>query len=122
ALSPNQRWEGSSRPSAAAASTNASSGPRLDGGAFDSIRGRRGVTRREQPQAVEAPGRQAQEVRLIADGREARATEHLEDGVAAPRAEVQLHGLRGWGEVGAHEHALVRRLTHVREHARIDGG
>src|SRR5262245_16989862 len=104
----NQRWPGSQAASAS------------DGGVFDAIAQR---TRCPllQPEPVEAVGTQRQEVRLLADGREARLAEQLQGHGAAVARQIQRGRLGALREIGNDQDRLVAVLPVEGQHGGIEG-
>src|SRR6266446_8732680 len=119
-LAANQRWRTrywarSERPGP---ESRATIEPGSERGGLDAIEGLGGEGRL-QAEPVVAVGSQADEVGEIADGGEARVAQHLDRGVAAPRAQVELHRLGRSGQVVHRDQDLALVLAHVREHTLV---
>src|SRR5436853_7230397 len=75
-----------------------------------------GIVLLEQ-EPVEAAGCQREQVRELADGREARAAEHLDGAAALELGEVELDRLGRAGEVVHAQRDVALPLAHVGEDA-----
>ena len=74
-----------------------------------------------QPEPIEIVGPHHHDVRLPPDARKDAAAEHLDrDGAGEPR-QVELHDLRGSGEIADHEHGVASERPRERQHAMVGG-
>src|SRR5579864_4195300 len=112
AFDPNQRC---SRTHSASSSTGIAVAGSASSAPSSSARPIRRLLILGQQEPEEPPRVQGQQVRQLADPREARLADHLDRVAALPLREVELDGLRGAREVVHAEDDVVLIATDVRE-------
>ena len=74
-----------------------------------------------QPEPVEIVRPHHHDVRLPSDARKDAAAEHLDRDGAGEPGQIELHHLRGSGEVADHEHRVASERPRERQHAMVVG-